>query len=56
MKGDELIGEAEILNTPAGMTAKALVEGGVRSASLLAAWALSQRTLTARRLSTKTSA
>ncbi len=30
MKGDELIGEAEILNTPAGMTAKALVEGGVK--------------------------
>ena len=30
MKGNELIGEAEILNTPAGMTAKALVEGGVK--------------------------
>lgn len=30
MKGDELIGEAEILNTPAGLTAKALVEGGVK--------------------------
>jgi len=30
MKGDELIGEAELLNTPAGMTAKALVEGGVK--------------------------
>jgi hypothetical protein len=30
MKGDELIGEAEILNTPAGLTAKALIEGGVR--------------------------
>ena len=29
LKGDELIGEAEILNTPAGMTAKALIEGGV---------------------------
>ena len=30
MKGDELIGEAEILKTPAGLTAKALVEGGVK--------------------------
>ena len=30
MKGDELIGEAELLNTPAGLTAKALVEGGVK--------------------------
>jgi len=30
MKGDELIGEAEILRTPAGLTAKALVEGGVK--------------------------
>ena len=30
MKGNELIGEAEILNTPAGLTAKALVEGGVK--------------------------
>lgn len=30
MKGDELIGEAEILSTPAGMTAKALIEGGVK--------------------------
>ena len=30
MKGDELIGEAEILKTPAGLTAKALVDGGVR--------------------------
>lgn len=29
LKGDELIGEAEILNTPAGLTAKALIEGGV---------------------------
>jgi len=29
MKGDELIGEAEILKTPAGLTAKALIEGGV---------------------------
>jgi hypothetical protein len=30
MNGDELIGEAEILNTPAGLTAKALIEGGVK--------------------------
>jgi hypothetical protein len=30
MKGDELIGEAELLRTPAGLTAKALVEGGVK--------------------------
>ena len=30
MKGDELIGEAEILKTPAGLTAKALVDGGVK--------------------------
>ena len=30
MKGDELIGEAEILNTPAGLTAQALVKGGVK--------------------------
>jgi len=30
MKGNELVGEAEILNTPAGLTAKALVEGGVK--------------------------
>ena len=30
MKGDELIGEAEVLQTPAGLTAKALVEGGVK--------------------------
>lgn len=30
MKGDELIGEAEILSTPAGLTAKALIEGGVK--------------------------
>ena len=30
MKGDELIGEAEILNTPAGLTAAALVNGGVK--------------------------
>jgi len=30
MKGDELVGEAEILKTPAGLTAKALVEGGVK--------------------------
>lgn len=30
MKGEDLIGEAEILKTPAGLTAKALVEGGVK--------------------------
>jgi hypothetical protein len=30
MKGNELIGEAEILKTPAGLTAKALVDGGVK--------------------------
>ena len=30
MKGNELIGEAEILRTPAGLTAKALIEGGVK--------------------------
>ena len=30
MKGNELIGEAEILNTPAGLTAAALVNGGVK--------------------------
>lgn len=30
MKGDELIGEAELLNTPAGLTAQALVKGGVK--------------------------
>ena len=30
MRGPEVIGEAEILNTPAGMTAKALIEGGVK--------------------------
>jgi len=30
MKGDDLIGEAEILKTPAGLTAKALIEGGVK--------------------------
>ncbi len=30
MKGNELIGEAEILKTPAGLTAKALIEGGVK--------------------------
>ena len=28
--GDEVIGEAEILNTPGGMVAKALIEGGVK--------------------------
>jgi len=30
MKGNDLIGEAEILKTPAGLTAKALIEGGVK--------------------------
>jgi hypothetical protein len=30
MKGDELIGEAEVLQTPAGLTAQALVNGGVK--------------------------
>ena len=30
MKGNEVIGEAEILNTPAGLTAKALINGGVK--------------------------
>ena len=30
MKGNELVGEAEILRTPAGLTAKALIEGGVK--------------------------
>ena len=30
MRGNEVIGEAEILNTPAGMTAKALIKGGVK--------------------------
>lgn len=30
MRGNEVIGEAEILSTPAGMTAKALIEGGVK--------------------------
>ena len=30
IKGNELIGEAEILKTPAGLTAKALIDGGVR--------------------------
>jgi hypothetical protein len=30
MKGNELIGEAEILKTPAGMTAQALINGGVK--------------------------
>jgi hypothetical protein len=30
MKGNELIGEAEILNTPAGLTAQALIKGGVK--------------------------
>ena len=30
MKGNEVLGEAEILDTPAGITAKALIKGGVR--------------------------
>jgi hypothetical protein len=30
MRGNEVVGEAEILNTPAGMTAKALIKGGVK--------------------------
>jgi hypothetical protein len=30
MKGNEVFGEAEILNTPAGLTAKALINGGVK--------------------------
>ena len=30
MKGSELIGEAEVLQTPAGLTAQALVNGGVK--------------------------
>ena len=30
MKGNEVIGEAEILNTPAGQVVKALIEGGVK--------------------------
>ena len=30
MKGNELIGEAELLNTPAGLTAQALINGGVK--------------------------
>lgn len=30
MKGDELIGEAELLRTPAGLTAQALINGGVK--------------------------
>ena len=30
MKGNEVIGEAEILNTPAGLTARALINGGVK--------------------------
>tara|TARA_R110002020_G_scaffold379488_4_gene590746 strand:- start:6876 stop:7511 length:636 start_codon:yes stop_codon:yes gene_type:complete len=30
MRGNEVMGEAEILNTPAGMTAKALIKGGVK--------------------------
>ena len=30
MKGNEMIGEAELLNTPAGQTAQALLRGGVQ--------------------------
>ena len=30
MKGNELIGEAEVLKTPAGLTAQALINGGVK--------------------------
>ena len=30
MEGNDVIGEAEILNTPAGLTARALIEGGVK--------------------------
>lgn len=30
VKGNEVFGEAEILNTPAGLTAKALINGGVK--------------------------
>lgn len=30
MKGNELIGEAEVLSTPAGLTAQALINGGVK--------------------------
>ena len=29
-KGNEMIGEAELLNTPAGLTAQALIKGGVK--------------------------
>ena len=29
-KGNEMIGEAELLNTPAGLTAQALIRGGVK--------------------------
>ena len=29
MKGNEVLGEAELLNTPAGLTAQALIKGGV---------------------------
>ena len=29
MKGNEMVGEAELLNTPAGLTAQALIRGGV---------------------------
>lgn len=30
LRGNEVLGEAEILNTPAGMTARALIKGGVK--------------------------
>ena len=30
MKGTEVLGEAELLNTPAGLTAQALIKGGVK--------------------------
>ena len=30
MRNNDVVGEAEILNTPAGMTARALIKGGVK--------------------------
>ena len=30
MRGNEMIGEAEILNTPCGQVAQALIKGGVK--------------------------
>jgi hypothetical protein len=30
MKGDDMLGEAEILNTPCGQVAQALIKGGVK--------------------------